>query len=219
MALNGQLEGIVNLSERWRTSAQRSNFLELTARGYMTWRRRSLSLLTGSPLPLEREAAYFIALCAPQAGQSWLDVGTSAGFYAGILARRGAQVLACDISPAMLREAARQETHPNISYALLNAEQTGLPAASFDGVCIGATLNETASPPDMLAEAQRLLKPGGQLWLMALARDGSPGQGLLSRLGGLTFADEAQLAAWLPGLAQTDGWRRGNVLFGRWIKR
>ena len=183
----------------------------------MTWRKHSLTLLTGSPLPLRREAGYFVSCCEPQPGQHWLDVGTSAGFYAGVLARRGAAVLACDLSPAMLREAARRERHPNITYALINAEQSGLPDASFDGVSIGATLNESAAPQRMLAEMQRLLNPGGQLWLMTLARDGSPAQGLLTRLGGLSFPDTAQLDAWLPQMRRTDTWRRGNVLFGRWV--
>ncbi|TSA86059.1 class I SAM-dependent methyltransferase [Deinococcus detaillensis] len=201
-----------------RTPAQRSNMLDLTARGYALWRAHSLSLLTGGPLPLTREAEYFLSLCRPQTGQQWLDVGTSAGFYAGVLARAGAEVLACDISPAMLREAARREPDSRIQYALLNAEHTGLPAESLDGVSIGATLNETACPQQMFTEAQRLLRPGGQLWVMALGRDGTAKQALLSRLGGLSFPDEAQLDAWLPQMRCVDGWRRSNVLFRHWIK-
>jgi ubiquinone/menaquinone biosynthesis C-methylase UbiE len=169
-------------------------------------------------LSLEREAAYFRALCRPQSGEQWLDVGTSAGFYAGVLARAGAKVLACDISPAMLREARRREGHPNIQYALLDAERSGLPSGSFGGVTIGATIGETAHPQIMLAESVRLLRPGGQLWIMAQGRDGSGVQAFLTRYGGLSFADEAQLAAWLPGMVQSDFWRRGNVLFGRWVK-
>lgn len=201
-----------------RTPAQRSNMLSLTARSYALWRAHSLSLLTGGPLTLPREARYFLALCRPQAGQQWLDVGTSAGFYAGVLAHAGAEVLACDISPAMLREAARRESDAHIHYALLNAEHSGLPDASFDGVTIGATLNETAHPQQMLGEAQRLLRPGGHLWLMTLGRDGTAKQALLSKWGGLTFPDEAQLDAWLPQMHCLDGWRRSNVLFRHWIK-
>ena len=184
----------------------------------MAWRSRSLSLLTGGPLSLEREAAYFAALCRPQPGEDWLDIGTSAGFYAGVLARAGAQVIACDISPAMLREARRRETHPNIQYALLNAERSGLPDESFSGVTIGATIGETANPAWLLSETMRLLIPGGQLWMMAQGRDGSGVQALLTRYGGLSFADEAQFAAWLPGTRRTDFWRRGNIVFGRWVK-
>ncbi|AWN22922.1 SAM-dependent methyltransferase [Deinococcus irradiatisoli] len=212
------LEERVNISKAALTPAQRSNLLDFTARGYALWRARSLALLSGGPLSLEREAAYFRARCRPAPSQQWLDIGTSAGFYAGVLASAGAEVLACDISPAMLREAARREGSPNIRYALLNAEASGLPSQSFDGVSIGATLNETADPERMLGEVHRLLRPGGQLWIMALARDGSALQGLLTWLGGLTFPDEAQLDTWLPQMRRTDGWRRANVVFGRWVK-
>ncbi|WP_161882046.1 class I SAM-dependent methyltransferase [Deinococcus alpinitundrae] len=231
MTIPGQLEERVNDSgfalaavsappgsPAERTPAQRSNLLTLTALGYQSWREQSLTLLTGRPLPLSREAAYFGALCRPQAGQAWLDIGTSSGFYAGVLARAGARVLACDISPAMLKVAARRETSPLIQYALLDAERSGLPDQSFDGVTIGATLNETARPRQMLAEAARLLRPGGQLWLMTLARDGSGLQAALGRFGGLSFPDEAQLHAWLPQLEAVGSWRRANVLFGQWIK-
>ena len=201
-----------------RTAAQRSNLLPLTATGYMSWRVRSLSLLTGTAFGLDREAALFRALCAPQPGENWLDVGTSGGWYAGLLAADGARVLACDLSPAMLKVAARRERSPQIDYALLNAEATGLPASSFDGATIGATLNETGSAAAMLRESARLLRVGGQLWMMYLARNGGPAQAALSALGGLSFPDPAELPAWLPGMRRSDLLRVREVVFERWIK-
>ncbi|MGY2893592.1 class I SAM-dependent methyltransferase [Deinococcus sp. UYEF24] len=201
-----------------KTAAQRSNLLTLTATGYMTWRARSLSLLTGTAFGLDREAALFRALCAPQPGEDWLDVGTSGGWYAGLLAADGARVLACDLSPAMLKVAERRERSPNIDYALLNAEATGLPGGSFDGVTIGATLNETGSAETMLRESARLLRGGGQLWMMYLGRNGGPAQAALSALGGLSFPDPAELPAWLPGMRRTDLLRAREVVFERWIK-
>ena len=201
-----------------RTAAQHSNMLPLTAKGYMSWRARSLSLLTGTPFGLAREAALFRALCAPQPGEVWLDVGTSGGWYAGLLAEAGARVLASDLSPAMLKVAKRRERSPLIDYALLNAEASGLPASSFDGVTIGATLNETSSAEAMLRESARLLRGGGQLWIMYLARNGGASQAALSALGGLNFPDPAQLSAWLPGMRRLDLLRVREVVFERWIK-
>ena len=119
----------------------------------MSWRARSVSVLSGTPFGLTREAALFYALCRPKPGERWLDVGTSAGYYAGLLAAAGAHVLACDLSPAMLRSAQRRLPGARIDWALLNGEDTGLPRQSFDGVSIGATLNETHSPAAMLREA------------------------------------------------------------------
>jgi len=213
-----QLEESLNSASAARTAAQRSNLLPVTAAGYMSWRERSLTLLTGSAFPLSRETQLFLRLCRPAAGQAWLDVGTSGGYYAGLLAGAGAHVIACDLSPAMLRVAQRRESSPLIEWALLNGEATGLPDASLDGVTVGATLNETHDPRALLREAARLLRPGGQLWVMYLARNGGPWQELLSRLGGLTFLDPAQVREVLPGLERTDLLRMRDVVFERHVR-
>lgn len=202
------------------TPAQRSNLWPLTARGYAAWRAQSLTWLSGQPFPLEREARLFLGLCRPQPGQDWLDAGTSAGFYAGLLARAGCRVLAADLSAPMLAEARRREDHPNIDWLLTNLEASGLPSASFDGVTVGATLNETHDPARFLAELSRLTRPGGGLWLMYLGRTGGPLQRLLSlpATGGLTFPDPAWVARQLPGWTRTDGLRVGAVVFERYVK-
>lgn len=200
------------------TPAQRSNFWPLTARGYAWWRAHSLTLLSGQPFGLAREARLFLGACAPTAGERWLDVGTSTGFYAGVLARRGCRVVAADLSPAMLREAARREPHPGIEWVQANVEASGWLAGSFDGVAIGATLNETACPACLLSEAERLLRPGGRLWLMFVHRTGGPDQGLLSRLGGLTFPDLAEVEAALPGCELRHALRAGLVQFAAFEK-
>ncbi|MBB5365485.1 2-polyprenyl-6-hydroxyphenyl methylase/3-demethylubiquinone-9 3-methyltransferase [Deinococcus humi] len=200
--------------------AQHSNMLELTARAYALWRARSLGVLSGGPFSLEREARLFRALCQPQADETWLDAGTSAGFYAGVLAEAGCRVLAADLSPPMLREGQRREQSPRIDWALLNLEDSGLPSGGFNGVTVGATLNETQDPARFLHELARVLRPGGQLWLMYVPRTGGPLQGLLSKpaLGGLNFPDPAWVGRHLPGMTLTDGLEVGAVRFGRYVK-
>jgi 2-polyprenyl-3-methyl-5-hydroxy-6-metoxy-1,4-benzoquinol methylase len=200
--------------------AQRSNTLELTARGYALWRARSLGLLSGRPFSLVREARMFRALCQPQPGERWLDAGTSAGFYAGVLADSGCRVLAADLSAPMLREGQRREPSARIDWALLNLEDSGLPSGGFDGVTVGATLNETHDPARFLRELARVLRPGGQLWLMYVPRTGGPLQGLLSRpaLGGLNFPDPAWVGRQLPGMTLVDGLGVGAVSFGHYVK-
>lgn len=221
---NPQMQGNLNPVPPTRpalTAAQRSNSLELTARGYALWRARSLTLLSGAPFSLEREARLFRALCRPQPGQDWLDAGTSAGFYAGVLAAAGCRVLAADLSASMLGEAQRREKSPNIDWALMNLEDSGLSDESFDGVTVGATLNETHNPARFLSELARLLRPGGQLWLMYVPRTGGPLQRLLSApaLGGLNFPDPAWVTRQLPGLDLGDGLGTGAVRFARYVKR
>jgi len=202
------------------SAAQRSNLLPLTARGYSAWRRVSLGLLAAQPFSLEREAALFLNLCRPVPGEWWLDAGTSAGFYAGLLAGQGCRVLAADLSPAMLREGARQHPDPAIDWADLNIERSDLPDDSFDGATVGATLNETHDPARFLRELARVLRPGGQLWLMYLQRTAGPLQSLLERgaLGGLNFPDPLWVGRHLPGCVLTDGLSTGAVRFERYVK-
>ncbi len=194
------------------TPAQRSNFVPLTAWGYSWWRARSLTLLSGEKFSLEREGRLFLGLARPKSGEHWLDIGTSTGFYAGVLARAGCRVDALDISPAML-EAARRRERGAVNWLRLNAEKTGLDAEGYDGLTVGATLNETADPAALLREAARLLKPGGQLWLMYAASGGGLGQRILARLGGLTLPDLGWIERQMPGLHLTHAARFGQVEF------
>ncbi|WP_291423378.1 class I SAM-dependent methyltransferase [Deinococcus sp.] len=194
------------------TRAQRSNFVPLTAWGYRWWRARSLMLLSGEKFSLERERRLFLGLAQPLPGEHWLDVGTSTGFYAGVLARAGCRVDALDISPAML-QAARRRERGAVNWLCLNAEKTGLEAGNYDGLTIGATLNETADPAALLREAARLLKPGGRLWLMYAASGGGLGQQILARLGGLTFPDLSWIERQVPELRLTHAAHFGQVEF------
>lgn len=193
------------------TIAQRSNFWPPTALGYSVWRGRALRLL-GTNLDLAAEERLFAGVCRPQG--HWLDVGCSHGVYAAALLRAGARASACDLSPAMLRGARRRV--PGAHFMLLNAERSGLPGHSFDGVAVGATLNETASPPALLRECWRLLRPGGQLWLMYLRRTGGPAQTLLTG-SGLTFPDRTEVHGWLEH-APDFAWGQGAVVFERYRK-
>ena len=200
------------------TAAQRSNFFRLTALAYPLWRARSLTLLAGEAFGLDREARLFLGLCRPAAGERWLDVGTSTGFYAGVLARVGCRVVAADLSPTMLHAAARREPRPQIEWVQANVEATGWRPASFGGVVVGATLNETAGPTRLLRECSRLLRPGGSLWLMFVPRSGGLGQGLLTRFGGLTFPDLSAVQAALPGCTLVHARRAGGVQFAHFVR-
>jgi ubiquinone/menaquinone biosynthesis C-methylase UbiE len=148
--------------------AQSSNFLPVTAALYDLWRTKSIGLLTRENYPLEREFALMLGWLNVEAGQSFLDVGTSTGNYARALAGAGAKVTAIDISKAFLERAAQTSGKLEILYEQANAEHLPYVDSSFDGAALGATLNEFFDTNLALKEIARVLKPGGKLFLMYL---------------------------------------------------
>src|SRR5262249_58791170 len=77
---------------------------------------------------------------------------------------RGCQSTGLDRSTPLMEEAARIDRHAGISvrYVEAPAEATGLPEASFDLVIAGQCWH-WFDRPRAIAEARRLLKPGGYL--------------------------------------------------------
>lgn len=176
------------------TLAQRSNLIPITAQLYDAWRVRSLSILTREKFSLEREFALMLSWLEVRPKERYLDVGTSTGNYARVIAERGASVVAIDISRPMLEKTQERLEGLNlpISLELANAEALPYADASFDGVAIGASLNEFNSTRVALLECARVLKPGGKLFLMYLRRSDTFLGRLLQAafaLGGVRFPD------------------------------
>ena len=106
-----------------------------------------------------REAAALIDLAGSVTGQSALDLGCGAGFYAGMLADAGATpVVAVDAAPAMLAAIhdARIETFPGDA-ATVTLERR------FDLVVVAGLLEFVADPVAVLANARRHLASGGRV--------------------------------------------------------
>jgi ubiquinone/menaquinone biosynthesis C-methylase UbiE len=91
-----------------------------------------------------------------------LDVGTGAGALAIALAPLVREVVAVDIVPELLAEA-RKRVPPNVE--LVEADASDLPFgyASFDLVCTARTMHHVARPEVVLAEMNRVLRPGGTM--------------------------------------------------------
>src|SRR5262245_34194303 len=94
-------------------------------------------------------------------GTRLLDVATGPGYVAAAATRRGASVVAVDFSEAMLAEARRH--HPEIDFRSGDAEALPFPESSFDAVVMSFGLLHLARPDQALAEAHRVLRPGGRL--------------------------------------------------------
>jgi 2-polyprenyl-3-methyl-5-hydroxy-6-metoxy-1,4-benzoquinol methylase len=212
------------------TLAQQSNLIPITAALYDTWRVRSLSLLTGEQYTLEREFALMLDWLEVKPGQNFLDVGTSTGNYAMTLARTGARVTAIDISKPMLEKAQsriQSELEPAqtklITLEQANAEALPYANSSFDGVVLGATLNEFNSTRAGLLECARVLKPGGRIFMMYL-RQSETGPGrlvqVLFELGQIRFPNRETVRATLQeaGLERTRAEMRRAVTIELFIK-
>jgi SAM-dependent methyltransferase len=126
------------------------------ARTYDTTRGASRSVLA----PLRQALAG-----AP--GRSLLDVGGGTGNYAQALAAGGWQPLVLDGSPQMLAHAAAK------GLDTLAADATQLPFAeqSFDAAMLVSMIHHVDEPRQALAEAKRILRPGGRLAVMVFTRE------------------------------------------------
>jgi SAM-dependent methyltransferase len=109
-----------------------------------------------------------------------LDVATGPGYVAGAAAQRGARVVGVDFSAAMLTEARRH--HPAIDFEAGDAEVLPFPDASFDAVVMSFGLLHLGRPDQALAEAHRVLRPGGRIGFTVWAKpEESVGFGIVLR--------------------------------------
>ena len=93
-------------------------------------------------------------------GTSLLDVASGPGFVAAAAAQRGAHVTGLDFSAAMV--AAARLRSPAIDFREGDAEALPFEASSFDAVTMNFGLLHLARPDLALAEAHRVLRPGGR---------------------------------------------------------
>ena len=126
-----------------------------------------------------------------------LDVGTGTGRIAELLAPRAARVTGLDKSPEMLRIArARLQNFPADTIELVQGDFLALPFAdgSFDTVLFHQVLHYAQAPEGVLAEAARVVRPGGAIAVVDFAahdREELRERHAHARLG---FSDEQMLA-------------------------
>lgn len=91
-----------------------------------------------------------------------LDVATATGHTAFALAPFAASVVGVDLTPEMLEEARRNNPHPNVTFVAGDAEALPFPDAAFDVVTCRIAAHHFPDVARFLAEAHRVLKPGGR---------------------------------------------------------
>ncbi len=102
-----------------------------------------------------------------------VELGCGTGWFTRAYAPRCRRVVAVDTSPAMLKEAAGTLAElPHVSLRVADALATGLAAQSTDAVVIANVLDIVPDPGGIVAEAERLLRPGGVLLIANFATEG-----------------------------------------------
>ncbi len=102
-----------------------------------------------------------------------LDLATGTGDFAFALARRfpDAEILGLDLTPAMLEKAVEKNTSPKITFQEGDAMTLPLPSApDFDLVACAFGFRNIPDKRRALAEARRVLKPGGRLLALEFFR-------------------------------------------------
>lgn len=105
-------------------------------------------------------------------GLSVLDLGCGTGFFTKMLAERGAEVTACDLSSAMLEKTHERCQGFDIRYVQADAEALPFSPHEFDLVFSSLALQWCVDFSVPVREVKRALKSKGQLFFSTLA-DGS----------------------------------------------
>lgn len=99
------------------------------------------------------------------------DLGAGDGTLSRLLARGAESVHCVDNSRRMVqvgRKLARKEKLENVTYVLGDIENVPLPEGSVDLALLSQALHHAENPRQALAEAHRILRPGGRLLVLDL---------------------------------------------------
>ena len=158
-------------------------------------------------LPAQAVEQALLDLLPPSGIGRALDIGTGTGRLLELLAPRVASALGVDASRAMLALARSRLARPGLTHCavrLADMYRLPLPDAGFDLVVLQMVLHHAEDPAGVLAEAARVLRPGGHAIVVDLAayvRSG-PEARLAHRWAG--FSDET-----MAGLLHDAGLRAG----------
>lgn len=146
-----------------------------------------------------------------QPGDTFLDAGTGTGRFSVPLARLGVPVVGIEISANMLAkmranlEAACRKEKAELPLRAVRGDLRRLPVLSgaFQAVVVVHILHLIADWKAVLAEIQRVLKPGGVLLMGRQGGQGSPSQGRSLRPAHSTSAWQKNADCWLRRLGRT----------------
>jgi len=99
-----------------------------------------------------------------------LDLGCGAGYLTNDLAARGHRVTGLDLSVEALAVARRHDATRRVDYVVGDACALPFGAARFDAVCAMDLLEHVTAPDRVIAEAARVVRPGGLVFFHTFNR-------------------------------------------------
>lgn len=120
----------------------------------------------------------FVRLLRPRQGEHILDMAGGTGDIAFRIAKTGATVTVADINPDMLAvgmERAEKRGIAGLIWTEQNAEELSFEDEAFDGYTIAFGIRNVTRIDAALAEAHRVLKPGGRFYCMEFSTTEWPG--------------------------------------------
>ena len=145
--------------------------------------------------------ATLVADVRPRAGETMLDVAGGTGDVALRLREAGGTVTVCDLTPKML-EVGRDRSIDSgvldgIAWVAGDAERLPIASRSMDAYTIAFGLRNVTRIDEALAEARRVLKPGGRFFCLEFSHVVLP---VLDRIYDLySFSVLPALGEWVAG--------------------
>ena len=161
------------------------------APGWERWRTQLADAMT----PVR---GWLIDKLAPEPGQTVLELGAGTGetgFEAAAHLGDYGRLISTDFSPAMVEVARRRGAElglGNVDYRAIDAERIELDSGSVDGVLCQSTFMLIADRAAALAEARRVLRPGGRL---ALSVWGAHERNPWASMGGMILVERGHMLA------------------------
>ena len=108
----------------------------------------------------ERLLGAFARLTGLPPGARVVDLGCGSGVFTDVLRAGGYRSTGVDLSPKLIQIA--QEKFPGIEFIEGDIEALPFPDGHFDGVLLSGVLHHFSDISHCVAEAKRILRPGGK---------------------------------------------------------